>query len=191
MTIPQRHLAAAAIAVVVALPAPRVARAEPDPRPTGVAVGLEVGEPVAATARWVGVGGLLGVGAALGTGTRSGVGLSTHVDVTVTPAVVMRASSTAVLVHVGAGLRYYRHGYDAMSVDEVPDAHLGVRGVVGLDVVLASPRLELYLEAAPGYDVDRTASCTLASGVDSVCPHAAASRAFVDVVLGARWYIGG
>jgi hypothetical protein len=172
---------------------PAVAGAEPAPseKPEGLAVGVEVGEPSALTLRWVAPGGLLGVGGAIGTGTRSGAGLSAHAEITVVPVIAHRARSTAVLLHAGGGVRLYRHGYDAMSVDEIPDAHVGLRAVLGADVVLTSASLELYLEVAPGYDVHRTASCTLRSGVDSVCPHAAASRGFVDVVLGARWYIGG
>ncbi len=185
------HAACLSAALAGALTAPSAAAADPGERPVGVALGVEVGEPAAVTARWVGLDGLLGVGAAVGTGTRSGAGLSLHAEVTVTPLVVLRAGSTVVLVHAGLGGRHYRHGYDAMSVDEVPDAHTGIRFLVGVDVALAAPRLELYLEAAPGYDLWRGASCSLASGVDSVCPHAAASRGFVDVVLGARWYLGG
>ncbi|MCB9560759.1 MAG: hypothetical protein H6708_10170 [Kofleriaceae bacterium] len=189
-------LALAGVAsIAVAAPAradPAVAAVADTPaRPSGIAVGVEVGEPAAVTVRWVGLDGLLGVGAAIGTGTRAGPGLALHGDVSLTPLVAFRRGATAVLVHVGLGARWYRHGYQSMSIDELPDTHAGVRVPIGIGAALASPRLELYLEAALGYDAWRTASCSLASGVNSLCPHASSSRAYVDVVLGARWFVGG
>lgn len=166
----------------------RDAAAEP---PSGVAVGVEVGQPTSATLRWAGLDGLLGVGAAIGTGTRSGTGLSMHADVTVTPVVVYRRGGTQVPLHAGIGVRRYSHGYEPMSLDELPDTHTGVRLVVGAGAALEDPALELYLELAPGYDFARSDSCSLASGVDSLCPHAQSGRGFVDLVLGVRWYLGG
>ena len=164
------------------------AAAEP---PSGIAVGVEVGEPTAATVRWAGLDGLLGVGAAIGSGTRSGVGLSMHADVTITPVVVYRRGGTQVPLHVGVGIRRYAHGYEPMSIDELPDVHTGVRLVVGAGVALADPSIEVYLEVAPGYDVGRSEACSLVSGTDSLCPHAQSGRGFVDLVIGARWYLGG
>jgi hypothetical protein len=162
------------------------AAAEP---PSGIAVGVEVGEPTAATVRWAGLDGLVGVNAAIGSGTRSGAGLSLHADVTVTPVVVYRRGGTQVPLHAGVGLRRYAHGYEPMSIDEVPDVHTGVRMLIGAGVALADPALELYLELAPGYDLARSDSCTLVSGADSLCPHAQSGRGFVDLVLGVRWYL--
>jgi hypothetical protein len=164
----------------------RDAAAEP---PSGIAVGVEVGEPTAATVRWAGLDGFLGVNAAIGSGTRSGAGLALHADLTVTPVVAYRRGGTQVPLHVGVGVRRYAHGYQPMSIDEVPDVHTGVRLVLGAGLALADPSLELYLELAPGYDLSRSDSCTLVSGTDSLCPHAQSGRGFVDLVLGARWYL--
>ncbi|MBS1117786.1 MAG: hypothetical protein H6Q90_14 [Deltaproteobacteria bacterium] len=147
----------------------------------GIAVGLELGEPTSATAGWW--KGKLGVSGALGTGTREGVGLSFHVDVQY---VVARLAPN-MAVRVGLGGRYYHHGYQAMSFDEIPDSHYGIRA----SAAFAYERgpLQLYAELSPGVDVHRTASCTLASGPFSICPHAQETPLFVQLVVGARWFL--
>jgi len=166
-------------------PAPSVsttsATPEPAPAPHGLAVGAEVGEPTSLTVGyWFGK---LGVSAALGTGTRAGLGQSAHADVVLE---VARLRPEMPL-RVGLGGRYYHHGYDAMSFDEIPDSHYGLRAAVAL--AYARDALELYVEVAPGVDVKRTTSCTLASGAYSVCPHAQDDPFFLQLVLGARWFL--
>jgi hypothetical protein len=49
--------------------------------------------------------------------------------------------------------------------------------------------MQLYAELAPGIDFHRTASCTLASGPYTVCPHAQDRPLFVQLVVGARWFL--
>ena len=55
---------------------------------------------------------------------------------------------------------------------------------------LRGPRLELYLDGGPGYDVGRSDSCSFASGVMTVCPHQQATRLYWHGGLGVRWYLG-
>lgn len=148
---------------------------------SGLALGVELGEPAAATAAWF--RGPLSAGGALGTGTFGGPGLSLHADVQY----IVHRLAPAVPVRVGLGGRYYRHGYDAMSADEIPDAHYGVRASAA--VALERGPLQLYAEIAPGVDVHRTRSCTFASGADSICPHAQESPLFLQVGVGARWFL--
>lgn len=147
----------------------------------GIAIGVEAGEPLSATLAWF--RGSLVLGAGVGTGTLAGVGFSVHGDVQL--AIAELAPHTP--LRVGIGFRYYRHGYEPASFDEIPDSHVGVRG--SLAIARQLDRLELYVEAAPGVDVRRTASCTLASGPDSICPHAMSSPFFLQLVLGARWFL--
>jgi len=157
--------------------------------PTGVAAGVALGEPTTATVRWAGVDGLVGADAAVGSGTITGTGLVLAAQLTVAPVVLARSESMRMPLYFGAGLRRYDHHFDPASIDEIPDVHVGVFGSLALAVAMSSG-LELYGQIAPGYDVSRTESCTLMSGVDSVCPHSQSSRAFVAASLGARWYFG-
>jgi hypothetical protein len=156
------------------------ATTEPASRHEGVAIGVELGEPTSITVGWW--KGDLGVAAALGTGTIAGVGISFHADAQL----VVTRLAPKVPLRVGLGGRFYHHGYDAMSFDEVPDSHLGVRASAA--VAFESGALQLYAEVAPGIDVYRSASCTLASGAYSICPHTQELPFFVQLVLGARWF---
>jgi hypothetical protein len=148
---------------------------------SGLAIGVEAGEPTSAT-----VGfffdklALLG---AIGTGTRAGLGIQLHVDAQL----IVARLRPDMPVRVGLGGRYYHHGYEAMSFDEIPDSHYGVRASVA--VALERGPLQLYAELAPGVDIKRTTSCTLASGPYSVCPHAQANPLFLQLVVGARWFL--
>jgi hypothetical protein len=183
-----------ALALSVAA-APRPAGAEPPvpaadrpapaapapPARSGLAVGVELGDPTSATAGWF--SGALSVSGALGTGTLAGPGFAAHADVQY----VVHRLAPALPVRVGLGGRFYHHGYDAMSADEVPDSHYGVRA--SASVALERGALQLYAEVAPGVDVVRTRSCTFASGADTICPHAQASPLFVQVAVGARWFL--
>jgi hypothetical protein len=90
-------------------------------------------------------------------------------------------------LRIGLGGRYYHHGYEPMSFDEIPDSHYGVRAPIA--IAYETGALQLYAEAAPGVDVKRTASCTLASGPYSICPHAQELPLFVQLVVGARWFL--
>lgn len=147
----------------------------------GFAVGVELGEPSSATGAWY--VGKLAVLAAIGSGTLEGPGLSMHADVQMLVARV----GPALPIRVGLGARYYHHGYEPMSVDEVPHTHYGVRGSasIGLD---RGP-FQIYAELAPGVDFMRTRSCTFTSGVDTICPHAQELPVFVQFVVGARWFL--
>lgn len=147
----------------------------------GIAVGVELGEPTSATIGWW--SGKLGVSGALGTGTAAGVGLSLHADVQVEAARL----APKIPVRLGLGGRYYHHGYEPMSFDEVPHSHYGIRATVALAYERGA--MQLYAELAPGVDVHRTASCTLASGPYTVCPHAQDRPLFVQLVVGARWFL--
>jgi hypothetical protein len=147
----------------------------------GLAVGVEVGEPTSATVGWW--TGKLGLSGALGTGTREGVGLSLHVDVQY----VVARLAPSIPLRIGLGGRYYHHGYDASSFDEIPDSHYGIRAAVAL--AHEHGPLQIYAELAPGVDVKRTASCTLASGPYSICPHAQELPLFIQLVVGARWFL--
>ncbi len=159
----------------VALAIPSSARADDG----GLAIGVALGDPSAITARYTLSPDQLHVDAALGTGTLAGLGPELHAGVAFQP-------SRAVPVYVGLGLRYYHHGYAAASVDELPDDHVGVRAAVGATFDLSS-KLELFGELAPGYDVHRSDSCSLMSGVDSICPHAQSSPWFAQLMAGVRW----
>lgn len=147
----------------------------------GLALGIEVGEPTSLTIAWL--RDRLGFAAAIGSGTLAGAGLSFHADVQLEVARV----NPRVPLRIGLGGRYYHHGYTPMSFDEVPDSHYGVRASISL--AYERNALQLYAEVAPGVDVYRTASCTLASGPYSICPHAQDRPLFVQVVIGARWFL--
>jgi len=147
----------------------------------GIALGVEVGEPTSVTVGWW--KGDLGVSAAVGSGTFEGVGLSFHADAQL----VVARLAPKIPVRVGLGGRYYHHGYDAMSFDEVPDSHIGIRASAA--IALETGAIQLYAEVAPGVDVYRSASCTLASGAYSICPHTQELPFFVQLVVGARWFL--
>jgi len=163
------------------------ARAEPahDASPEGLAIGVEAGEPSSATVGWF--GGALGGSLAVGSGTLAGPGLSLHADVVYQPMQLTRLGGMPMPLLVGVGVRYYHHGYQPMSIDEIPDTHVGVRASVALG--LDHHNLRFYAELSPGVDVHRSASCNLQSGVDSVCPHAQSTPVFVELVVGARWFL--
>ncbi|MCX5748336.1 MAG: hypothetical protein NT062_38275, partial [Proteobacteria bacterium] len=143
----------------------------------GLAVGVELGEPTAATVAYT--VGTVTIGAAIGTGTLAGAGLSMHADATFE---VMRLSPKMPLV-VGLGMRHYRHGYEAMSIDEMPDAHTGARATIG--VAIDRRPLQLFAELSPGVDVFTSQSCTFASGARSICPHAQENPFFIQFAVGA------
>ena len=151
----------------------------PDQR--GLALGVEVGEPTSLTVAWW--FGKLGVAGAIGTGTRDGIGRQVHIDALLEVARL----KPAMPLRVGLGARYYHHGYDAMSFDEIPDSHYGLRA--DLAIAYELDRWQLYVEVAPGVDFKRTTSCTLVSGAYSVCPHAQENPVFLQLVLGARWFL--
>lgn len=153
----------------------------PGDRLAGFAIGAELGEPSSVTAGWS--TGTFGLFAAVGSGTLAGPGLSARVDAQL---VVTRLAPNVPL-HVGLGGRFYHHGYEPMSIDELPHTHLGLRAAVG--VGLDRGPMRLYAEVAPGLDLARSRSCTLANGPDTICPHAQTSPLFVHLVVGARWFL--
>jgi hypothetical protein len=127
--------------------------------------------------------GTLTVSGAIGSGTLEGPGLQAHVDV---QTVVTRLAANAPL-RVGIGARFYHHGYQPASTDELPDDHLGIRAPIAL--ALERGAMQLYAEVAPGIDVAKSRSCSLADGAFSVCPHAQESPFFLQLVVGARWFL--
>lgn len=158
--------------------------------PTGLAVGVEVGQPTTATVRFATVDGKLGVGVGVGSGTVDGTGLTVRGGVTFAPVVAMRSPARSLPIYLGVGARYYRHHYDPASIDELADRHIGIEGSLGAALALRGPGVEIYVDGGPGYDVDRTDSCSFMSGVDSLCPHQQASRLTWHAALGVRWYLG-
>ena len=147
----------------------------------GLAVGVELGDPSSATAAFF--MDKLSVGGALGTGTFGGPGFSAHVDAQLevhrlTPEIALR---------VGLGARYYNQHYERMSANEIPDSHYGIRASAA--VAYARGPLELYAELAPGVDLKRTQSCTLADGPYSICPHAQQAPLFLQFGVGVRWFL--
>ena len=155
--------------------------APPPARPQGLAIGVELGEPTSATVGWF--TGKLAVVGGVGTGTFAGAGIQVHADV---QGEVLRLGPHLPL-RVGGGVRVYHHGYHEASIDEIPDTHLGVRASASL--ALERGPLQLYVEGAPGIDLARSSSCSLASGARSVCPHAMESPAFFQMAIGARWFL--
>lgn len=150
------------------------------PRRSGLALGIEVGEPASVTAGYF--ADKLSIGGAIGTGTLAGPGLSAHVDVQY---VAMRLSPEMPL-RIGIGGRYYDQHYQPASADELPQKRWGVRASASL--ALEKPSWQLYGELAPGVDLHRSASCNLLDGANSVCPHAQSTPMFVQFVVGARWF---
>jgi hypothetical protein len=151
------------------------------PPRAGLAIGAELGDPTSATIAWF--ADKLAIVGALGTGTREGLGISAHADVQLT---VTRATPE-MPVRIGLGARYYHHGYQPASVDERPDTHVGLR--VPVSIALERPAMELYAELAPGIDVKKTGSCAFTMGTATICPHAQESPLFVQLVIGARWFL--
>lgn len=147
----------------------------------GLAVGVELGQPTAVTVSWW--TGKLGVTGAVGTGTWSGPGAFAHVGAELEVARL----APKIGVDVGLGGRIYHHGYNPMSTDETPDTHYGAFASVALGYEVGA--LRLYAEASPGVDVKRTTSCFLISGPYSICPHAQDNPLFVQLVVGARWFL--
>ena len=177
---------APARADVAPMPPPAEDRPAASPRAaaparSGLAVGVELGDPTSATVGWF--RGPLAFLGAVGSGTLAGPGVSVHADVQVE----VKRLGPDLSVRVGLGGRYYHHGYDAMSFDEVPDSHYGLRATAA--VALDRGPVQLYAELAPGIDLTRTRSCTFAGGADSICPHAQATPLFLQFVAGVRWFI--
>jgi hypothetical protein len=149
--------------------------------PGGLAVGIELGEPTAVTAGWF--AGRLAVVGAVGSGTFEGPGIAAHLKVLY----AITELGPRIPLFVGLGGRLYRHGYEAMSIDELPDSHFGVFASIG--VALERGPVQLYAELSPGLDAKRTRSCTLASGPQSICPHAQEAPVFLNFAVGARWFL--
>ncbi len=155
------------------------------PEPTardGLAIGVELGEPTAATAAWFRDS--VSLYGNLGTGTVGGPGLSFEVGAQL----IIVELAHHVPLRVGLGGRLYHHGYDLMSIDELPDTHYGLFGSV--NVALDRGPLQLYAQLAPGLDVARTRSCTLERGPSTVCPHAQEAPVFIHFAVGVRWFLG-
>ena len=176
--------AAAAAAPAAAAPAPAVVAVPSTPEPTsspkGLAIGAELGDPTSATVAYFAT--KVVASAALGSATLESPGWSFHADV---QGVATRLAPHAVL-RVGLGARIYHHSH-LLSPDEVPSTHFGARASVALAYQTGS--MELYAELAPGVDLKRTNSCTLADGPFSVCPHAQESPLFLQLAVGARFFL--
>ncbi len=154
---------------------------EPEPAHHGLAIGAELGEPTSLTVGWF--FDRFSINGAIGTGTLAGLGASFHVD----GHLEVARLSPRMPLYVGLGARYYHHGYEAMSVDELPDSHYGLRVLGG--VALERGPLQFYTELAPGIDVRRTQSCALLEGPNSICPHTQSTPLFVHFVIGVRWFV--
>lgn len=163
-------------------PAATVTASVPPPAsPHGLAIGIEAGQPASATVGWF--ADKLSVDAALGSGTLLGPGFEAHLDVQV----IATRLAPNVPLRVGLGGRYYDQHYQAASPDELPQQRWGVRSPVS--IALDKPSWQVYAEVAPGVDLHRSASCNLLDGANSVCPHAQSTPAFVDFVVGARFFL--
>lgn len=147
----------------------------------GLALGVELGEPTSATLAWF--AGKLSIGGAVGSGTLAGAGISVRAGLQLE---VMRLGPRIPL-RVGLGGRLYHHGYEAMSIDELPDTHYGMFASVAAAVDRGP--LQLYAEVAPGLDLARSRGCTLGSGAATVCPHVQQAPVFVHFMVGARWFL--
>lgn len=159
---------------------PRVA-APPRRERRGLAIGAELGEPTTGTAAWF--FGKISVSAALGTGTFEGAGVAFHI----TGLYEVTELAPRVPLRVGLGTRFYHHGYEKMSIDELSHDHQGV--FASASVALERGPLQIYAQLAPGIDVTRTRSCTFARGPDTICPHSQSAPVFVHFVVGARWFL--
>lgn len=177
---------ALAIAAALGGVAAHAGVAAADPEPKGIAVGAEAGQPTAGLVGWS--TGLIGVEAAVGSGTVGGHGLYLAGDVSVAPIALAHGAKLRVPLYLGVGARRYYDHFHAMSLDEIPDVHTGIEGLVGVGFELASG-LEVVVRGGAGWDVARTDSCTLMSGVNSVCPHEQSSRAYWTGVVVARFWL--
>ncbi len=168
-------------AATTAPPPPAVtATADEMPHRSGLAIGVELGDPASLTAAYF--VDKLSFGAAVGSGTLYGPGFSAHVDIQY---VAMQLAPHMPL-RLGLGGRYYDQHYQPASVDELPQQRWGVRA--SAQVALEKPSWQLYAELAPGVDLKRSASCNLLDGVNSVCPHAQSTPMFLQFDVGARWF---
>jgi hypothetical protein len=158
--------------------------------PSGITVGAELGEPLSLTVGYRLPDPRLGLSLAVGSGVLGGNGLHVHGDITWVPVVLRRGAAVQIPVHVGLGMRYYSHHYEPASIDELPDTHVGVRMSLGVTASMVEKKLEAYGEVAPGYDLRRTESCSLISGVQAICPHTMSSRAFIQGAIGIRYFFG-
>lgn len=150
-------------------------------RQRGLAVGVELGEPSSLTIGWF--AGKLALIGAIGTGTRAGLGVHAHAGAQLE---VARLRPN-VPVRIGLSARFYHHGYEPASIDEIPDDHIGIRATGAL--ALERGAMQLYAEIAPGIDMMRSTSCAFANGTQTVCPHAQATPLFLQFVVGARWFL--
>jgi hypothetical protein len=149
----------------------------------GLAIGVEAGNPTSVTLAIARKQLLIDL--AVGTGTYTGPGVSVHADVQL----VVARPTPKLALRVGLGARFYHQGYQPMSIDEIPEDRFGFRAPITLAYAAGDKgAMELYAEAAPGVDVKRSQSCTLASGPASICPHAMEKPLFVQLVVGARWF---
>lgn len=147
----------------------------------GVAVGAELGEPTSATVGWF--HDKLAVLGAVGSGTLAGPGIQIHADLQM----VVHRLQPNVPIRVGLGARFYHHGYQPQSVDEIPHEHYGVR--VPVSIAYEKKAMQLYAEVSPGVDFKRTNACALTNGAYSICPHQQQSPLFVQLVVGVRFFI--
>ncbi|HEU4730717.1 MAG TPA: hypothetical protein VFT22_22635 [Kofleriaceae bacterium] len=148
--------------------------------PRGLALGVELGDPISATAAYF--TGKLMLAGAIGSATLESPGVTVHADAQV----VAKPLSPRATFRTGLGLRYYRHSRLA-SPDELPSSHFGVR--LPNTIAVRTGSVELYAELAPGIDFKRTNSCNLADGPYSVCPHAQESPLFLEAVVGLRLFL--
>jgi hypothetical protein len=177
----------------VATPTPRSkpesSRSKPPPPPsrrqaasrTGLAIGAEVGEPTSATAAWFRE--RISLHGGFGTGTFGGLGISLHAGAQL----AVTELAPHVPLRVGLGGRVYHHGYEVMSIDELPDTHYGL--FASANVALERGPVQFYAQLAPGIDVARTRSCTLERGPSTICPHAQEVPVFVHFTVGVRWFL--
>lgn len=147
----------------------------------GIAVGAELGEPTSATVGWF--HDKLAILGAIGSGTLAGPGIQIHADAQM---VVHRLRPNMPL-RVGLGARFYHHGYQPQSINELPHEHYGVRVPVAL--AYEKKAMQLYAELSPGVDFKRTNACALTNGAYSVCPHQQQNPLFVQLVVGVRFFI--
>jgi hypothetical protein len=147
----------------------------------GIAVGAELGEPTSATVGWF--HDKLAVLGAVGTGTVAGLGIQIHADVQMD----VHRLQPNIPIRVGLGARFYHHGYQPQSIDEIPHEHYGIR--VPVAIAYEKKAMQLYAEVSPGVDFKRTNACALTNGAYSICPHQQQNPLFVQLVVGVRFFI--
>lgn len=183
----------AALAVAgAALERPAAAQSEPAADTTQssargragrLGVGLAVGNLLRAVGKYRVPALPVAVSAGIGTGLFDRLGFAVDAEVTAELAL------GPVDLSLGGGGRYERHRFAPASLDETGgDTHAGLRAVAAAGWRPLA-RLEIFGEAAGDYDAYRSSSCTLLSGVDSVCPHDAESRFGVQLAVGARYWL--